>query len=217
MKLVYKKDGFVTKLFACLFFAIFVVMCVIGNSVFAYTFTDTQQFCIDDAISRFESSYSVVGNILLVVSDENGNTYVGVSDDSDVTSLEILTSNNPKNFRVNPSQHSLWFYRYNNTTFVDRAPYGDNVYNILISNSQFSYSPYDIIDYPSGDVVFQNAPQPTLLAGIVEQQEMKPLVEILQILPVVILVVVGLIAIRKAIQWIMTTMRRTIKIFSRKF
>jgi len=37
MELVYKKDGFITKLFACLFIAMFVVMCVVGNSVFAST------------------------------------------------------------------------------------------------------------------------------------------------------------------------------------
>ena len=70
-------------------------------------------------------------------------------------------------------------------------------------------------------VVFQAPPQQVegiqVLSPIVEGQEMKPLQEIIQILPVVILVVVGLIAIRKAIQWVMATMRRTIKIFLKVF
>lgn len=35
MELVYKKDGFIPKFFACFFIVMFVVMCLVGNSVFA--------------------------------------------------------------------------------------------------------------------------------------------------------------------------------------
>lgn len=40
MELVYKKDGFINKLFACLFIAMFIVMFLVGSNVFAFSYHD---------------------------------------------------------------------------------------------------------------------------------------------------------------------------------
>lgn len=73
-----------------------------------------------------------------------------------------------------------------------------------VSSANNIYSSHDVLD-SSGNVVFQKASQPVqgTLAKIVEKQETnKVMEEILGILPVIIVVLVGLIAIRKAIAFL---------------
>lgn len=73
------------------------------------------------------------------------------------------------------------------------------------------YSNYDILD-ENGEVVFQQPPQvqETTLAPIVEGVEAKKtLAEVVGILPVVLVVVVGLMAIRKALKFLKRTLIKT--------
>ena len=54
MELVYKKDGFITKLFACLFIAMFVVMCLVGNIVFATDYnTDDDGYILESSLAPY--------------------------------------------------------------------------------------------------------------------------------------------------------------------
>lgn len=74
----------------------------------------------------------------------------------------------------------------------------------------FLASNYDILD-ENGEVVFQQPPQvqETTLAPIVEGVETKKtLAEVVGILPIILVVVVGLLAMRKAIRFLMRTLKQ---------
>lgn len=83
----------------------------------------------------------------------------------------------------------------NFSTSVDTAQYFDNeiTEKLYFTNSDIKNS--------NDDVVFQAPPQEKdkVLAPIVEGEEMKPLQEILQILPIVMIVIVGYLALRKGL------------------
>ena len=81
--------------------------------------------------------------------------------------------------------------------------------SVGVPDSTFLYANHDIYDFES-NLVFQQPPmvQP-IIASQVEGVEMdKTLAEIMGILPVILVVIVGLIAIRKAIQFLMVRMKR---------
>lgn len=101
--------------------------------------------------------------------------------------------------------------------YPDTSSFGNRTFDQSFSSTQFIllYSSLDVYEYfESNNVVFPIASQPTVetqgtLAKIVEEQETeKVMEEIVGILPIVIVVLVSLIAIRKAIQWIRQTLKQ---------
>lgn len=214
MELVYKKDGFITKLFACLFIVMFFVMCVVGNFVFGvsinnpfsitdfkgdvWTFTncsDLNQDNVDKYDSYIVLDYSNTNRPLFSLYFFNSDDVYYNTDDEFLYYKDSITY----------SSFSFWGDYDINTHSISCSNFNIDS-NASGGSGKFTSIPYDKIlictsdlkDY-NGNVVFQKAPHLSLLAGIVEQQEMKPLEEILTLLPIVMIVVVSFLALRKAL------------------
>ena len=135
----------------------------------------------------------------------------------------ITFSSNP--FIANASGTSIWntsshhrvSFNYSNSggygSVIDESAAREGNGSYSVNNSYSYFYSHDVLD-SDGNVVFQKASQPTVdtqgtLAKIVEEQETeKVMEEIVGILPIVIVVIVSLIAIRKAIQWIRQTLKQ---------
>ena len=139
------------------------------------------------------------------ICNSNG-TYVV---DSSTNKMSIIGDDSYYYFCMIDKNTSSW-YRSNGSpgsSFNYSFPLDyDKGYSIVDSS-------FDIYD-TNANVVFQKASQPIVetqgtLAKIVEEQETeKVMEEIVGILPIVIVVIVSLIAIRKAIQWIRQTLKQ---------
>lgn len=230
MELVYKKDGFITKLFACLFLVMFIIMCLVGNKVFATddsTFTLTDETGVSYVLPNwlknynfgfFSGKYNLYGDsyyparsygifILddgitdLYIQDYGSTSYFNVTNRPIVfyTSSGGIPSNNTYTINLTEQEAFDTYYKVDNSSSC-QVPC--SIFNDL----SYGYSQFNVLN-SDNEVVFQGAPQPTVLAGIVEQQEMKPLEEILTLLPIVMIVVVSFLALRKALATLFNFLR----------
>lgn len=120
-------------------------------------------------------------------------------------------------FEASPSYSSMV---YTETKSVSPSYDGTEISSSWGGVSALRLSTFDIKDQ-AGNVVFQKTPpqtppqeeiqggQETTLAPIVQETEMKPLQEILGIIPIVIVVMVGFLALRKALALLFRTLRQS--------
>lgn len=142
---------------------------------------------------------------------------------SDDLRVKISTSDSSKTIiwgePINHSKGSVYFNKadssidvYSNYETGSFNRYNSNMGGIVLGSDDV-YTNFDLYDI-NGNLVFQAASQGSqvgnlVLAPIVEEQETeKTLLEIIQILPIVLVVIVSLIAIRKAIAWLMARMKQ---------
>ena len=193
MEQVYKRNDFIVKLFACLFIAIFLVFSFIGSRVFASS-TSITPVNTDYNIELNENISQYFYIITCGYIPNENISYVRVHIFEQPITLRVVGDEYRVNemgvsmFAINSSsrgkQNSSWFNSNLNVNFTfDYST--NNLYN-------FSYTKYK-------DYIFSNFDVKDILAPIVEGEEMKPLQEILQILPIVMIVIVGYLALRKGL------------------
>lgn len=205
MEQVYKRNDFIVKLFACLFIAIFLVFTFIGSKVFADydIIIDNNSYILPDKAtyySYYDSVSAGQNNVLWLYNfDDNNNIkFVAFFSSGD---FYIYEENNKKYYCCSSSYTQLP-YDYDSHKFTNRinGSSGDVSVNNLSNYSGIAFCSNDVYD-TDGSLVFPIPPQEQdkVLAPIVEGEEMKPLQEILQILPIVMIVVVGYLALRKGL------------------
>ena len=208
----FKRNNFILyKLIPCLLIIMFAVMCLYGSKVYAsntFVSVEGNTFVLPDFPTDFEYNYYIAfkktsNNVeyyyLALLNDYEDNTnYVQISSDG---SLRFLSSNNNKMYRCKTTDSSFSFYEVLSSKYGSYCGYS---FDELISTQVNIYS---AVDY---SLVFQAPSQTqTIVASQVGEVEMnKTLQEILGILPVVIVVLVGLIAIRKGILFLMARMKK---------
>ena len=221
----FKRNNFILyKLIPCLIITMFAIMCLYGSSVYAVSF-ENDYYSLDD------SSGSLIMDILY-----NNNHYtVNLSNSIDIAKYPyfyIVYDKNSDYGNICFSSKPFYCSLLNNGEYeiktdtnyyhgsLQLKTWGDFAYNPgSLTDNTFSFKPSaisftsnDILDN-NGNVVFQAPPQVQETQAIIAEQvgevEMnKTLQEILGILPVVIVVLVGLIAIRKGIQFLMARMKK---------
>lgn len=222
MELVYKRKDFIVKFFACLFIAVYLLFTFIGSRVFASTETfdiSGYSYCLDfDNKKATVSSGSTTETFF--TDPEIWNYNILVTSNGNYINFFLYTGNltyksNGNNSYAfysdsvgyNDSGESVgisWAFSYpKKLSDFDEAPANTPITSYSSNNTlnDVKFSTLDIKDV-DGNVVFQGASQDSnslALAPIVEGQEMKPLQEILQILPIVMIVIVGYLALRKGL------------------
>lgn len=136
----------------------------------------------------------------------------------------FLSSDGSMSFAYSVDDNAT-FIGYKDVNNLDKVETGGKFYFGNIVNNEWVYSGYvptggfyeskgilvysnqDVIHDKEGNVFFQVAPP--ILARVVEQVEMKVTMrEIIQILPLIIVVVVSLVGLRKALQMLLRLLRR---------
>lgn len=213
MERVFKRDGILFKILPCLLITMYAFMVLYGSFVYAtnidcgdYTVISNEE--MDTSHEYFVicvgTIYNQGPNIFFLYSDSpiKQNDYYFYSGEYSATQpifYKWLSVNSAQNGVIDFSTAS--FSSSNGMNLPDD-------YQILSSN-------HDIYDYYD-NLVFQAPPQEQIqatslvIAPQVEGVQMnKVLQEILGILPVILLVIVGLLAIRKGIQMIMAFLRKS--------
>ena len=231
MELAYKKQNiFLYKFMPCLLFFIVSLMCLFGSYVYAYNSLNSSndsyfysitglhfdeficndvsllstlnQYELSEMIAFYESSY---GSYYFIFTNDHY-TYNGSSSN--------LTSGSAMINEASTELVKVFYYpndlSQNSITHNSSANYPTEYF----SNSySLVYSSYDILD-TNGNVVFQAPPQQVegtqgIIAEKTQGVEMsKTLAEITGILPVILLTIVGILAVRKVIQFLMVLMRK---------
>lgn len=215
MEQVYKRKDFIVKLFACLFIVVFLLFTFIGSRVFA----SSNEFEIVNPLNDDVASFELPEWVFT----ENYNYFINYKTQTEVdvgyTTVSIVLFKDDYNFILNKnSDGSLSGSGYYKQLYSHYADFPSQKQNLLtvknLSEPSRKFENFSIssnfvgnffastdIYNSNGDVVFQAPPQEQdkVLAPIVEGQEMKPLQEILQILPIVMIVIVGYLALRKGL------------------
>lgn len=213
MELAYKKENiFLHKFMPCLLFFMIAVMSLIGSFVYAdnetidYVFSDGNTYSVPifplDNNENFALSIWDNGSKLTVwtynknytLKFDSANTYVYLYDDQN-----NIVSENLNNFS---------YYDFPDSLVLSKSGTGGYIYP---STSPF-YSNVNLYNV-NNDLVFQAPPQQVEAQGIIAEKtqgvEMdKTLQEIVGILPVILLTIVGILAVRKGIQFLMAKMKR---------
>lgn len=206
MELVYKKTGILFKLLPCLLAVMVAFMTLYGSKVYAVTILDNNT---EIELPDFPSDYEDFSYYFLS-KDNNNNSYTLYVGDSPFLyctiegSNYVLTSIKYYTYHLSNNEWTLDF-KHLNSSSRDTIPDNDT-YSCLFTS-------HDILD-SEGNVVFQAPTQEVGSQGIIAEQTQgvqmdKTLQEILGILPVVLVVIVGLIAIRKGIVMIKTFLKKS--------
>ena len=203
----FKRNNFIlNKLIPCLIIIMFAFMCLYGSSVYAtidFTYNN-EEFSFPDLPTDY-----ITPNYYYIYYDDASwlqNHFFLVCSENEMT-----VSARDANLGRVASSSTIYCYTYisNDNCWVFSANINNSDSVRAGLPSRLRYSSYDIYN-SGGDLVFQAPPQgqAPIIAGQVEEVEMdRTLSEITGILPIVLVVIVGLIAIRKAIQFLMTTMK----------
>lgn len=180
---------------------IFAIIIGFGNSVFAFSDVNfsynNNSYSIN--LSELFNDYNSYSYHIIVSSDTTNVFYIGFTDNN------ILTTNSSHDTIV--SCGIIYTFNYSTSTTISSTSgtigLDNNIY-------RFVWSDTDLI--LNNEVVFQGAPQvqeeTTILAPIVEQAETeKTMEEILGILPLVVSLLISIIAIRKAINFLKSVLK----------
>lgn len=183
-----------------------------------------QDFGVDN-IPPFNADYDAYDSKYLIYTyGSTGNIYLCHVYSTSSTAVDI-----PTKFSLNDNNNIYIMNMSNSTLYFRQYKLVDGVWSSVSSEAEsilkdyskvinlggqiptFYYSTLDVTQ--NGEVVFQQPPQVqeqvTTLAPIVEEMETeKTLAEIVAILPVVLVVIVGLLAMRKAIKFLMKTLKQ---------
>ena len=209
MERVYKREGILFKILPCLLIAMYAVMCLFASYVCAVTsnisYNNNIYTFIYDDIYTAPRGYECPYYFIYYLPDDGAfrivyasapiifNTENGLYNSSDNTVLFELNST--------PSDFTVQFTYSNIFPFIN---------GIIPPLDRIVLSSDDIVD-SNGNVVFQSPTQKVggIVATQVQGTQMdKTLQEITGILPVVLVVIVGLIAIRKAIQFLTVRLKK---------
>lgn len=225
---------FKNKIFLMLIATLFAI-CLFNSKCFATVDIPVHDDSFGDItlrLSDVQSSYSNYSIIHVPAYDSQGGFYVFLTNGNfafnknwngyhfSTEPLIIFRSNCLNNIVDFESQDVYESYNVFESSNTNGFGYGSSS-SVFRSDSSFLYSSSDIYLFDSkteelNTILFQGASQPmeetpqVVLAEIVEHQETnKVMEEILGILPIVIVVIVSLIAIRKAIAFLRTLLHRS--------
>lgn len=211
------KNNIFFKFFACILIALFCSFVFFTCNVYATDFeTDEQGYILESSLASYSNLISDFNYFVLVCGKDyvrlyRSNTPFCVVYYSQSNSYDLHTTDDSSFDEIDyDMSNNCWFTETIFHPTAQNLGTASNPYAVIRSSNQ------DLYDN-NNNLVFQAPPQQveatTILTPIVQEQEMKPLEEIIQILPIIIVVLVGLIAIRKAIMWLMKVVKRTIVIF----
>ena len=208
MERVYKNTNFIFKLLPCLLITMFAFMCLYGSCVFASfdVTSNNETYSLPDfPTTGFEEDYCFI--------IKEGDVFILFVFPSSVTlSFDYYSSGAIKNIfphipsgatglsYVCKSGFTSWNTSQNPVIYDSRA---------LGFSDPIIFSNFDVYDVDD-NLVFQAPPQQVegIIAKETQGVEMnKTLQEITAILPIVLVVIVGLIALRKAIQFLIRQMK----------
>lgn len=207
----FKRNNFLlNKLLPCLIIIMFAIMCLYGSSVYAsysFDFDNTSVTIPDEFINKYP--YFL---ICTFSSSSSDNCRIYVSSSPIIFSRESGRYNYVfgdglfwRSCNSSTIQNTLNTFSGELSSTSTRSEFESTTLDFLFAN-------HDIYNngYPEPQLVFQAPSQTqTIVASQVGEVEMnKILQEILGILPVVIVVLVGLIAIRKGILFLMARMKK---------
>ena len=199
MELAYKKQGFiVNKFLPCLLITMFAFMCLFGCCVNADN-SALYNSTFNSLTTEYSNYFVVSQNTSLHAYFSNGNFYYNPSNSTDGTIR---------------CDETCYFYYSNNGEDWVQASFSPISANSLLcsvskSSTDFVLLSSDIYS-KSGELVFQAPPQQVegIIASQTQGVEMNRILqEIVAILPVVLVVIVGILAIRKAIQFLIQQMK----------
>lgn len=218
MEQVYKRKGFIIyKLIPCLIITMFAFMCLFGSYVCAtdVTFADDNLDVTFTNVNLPYDSYAV-----FVRRSSDYDVYYIYSWDSSTSKLLYrLSSSGNTSFKCVDSSNNKTSYYYCAVRSDQSFDCSTREFTLRDSSVTQSYPYYclytntNIYDYDNpNEVVFQAPPQQVEGLGIIAEKtqgvEMnKILQEIVAILPVVLLVIVGILAIRKAIMFLIQLLK----------
>ena len=211
-------------------FSIILLFFLLLNSTVKASFTDDfPDMVYPDGVSASTNNADYQGGSnkyvcnKIVVKYKGNNTYYVInflSSDYDKTRRLYLNSNN-----VVCMESSLYmqYLKWTGSTwsYAGWSGYsggnasnvsGEPSYSTLVSNYELVGSSKDVYkDNTFNDVFFQSPPKPTSLMEVmsVEMEEKRTVQEILGILPLIIVVVVSFLGLRKALRILVTFLRRS--------
>lgn len=225
MEQVYKKDGLFLKIIFSLFISMFVIMTLVGSKVFASWALEGEYFNGDSF--SFEALPDLPEGcdsyLLCDISYNNDNFFI-YAWDSSTTYISQRQSNGLISFHKKGTSESSTGYRTSHTSWnnwstwakwsslsnVNSHGYTSKCYT---NKALYNYDNVSTLKDSDDNILFQAPPQQveatTILTPIVQGQEMKPLQEILQILPIVMIVVVSYLALRKGLRMLFNFLRQS--------
>lgn len=216
MEQVYKKTGILFKLLPCLLATIIAFMTLYGSFVYGFTVENDSETIELPEINDIVKDY----NYYFIMYNQKFSPfcyYLYLSNTPFYVSSELTESNEHYTFRWVRNNGSYSSYSFNPSSDTDWVFANTSSYNPVDSFSSkyqpLLYNNYDILDEES-NVVFQAPTQEVGTQGIIAEQTQgvqmdKTLQEILGILPVVLVVIVALIAIRKGIAMIRISLKKS--------
>ena len=216
----FKRNNFIlNKLLPCLLITIFAIMCLYGSKVYA---ADSYSFPLSDG-STFETSTLPeleYDGLILIKAKPNYVTLINYPTTSRIVCSQ--SSGSKFFYLINSYGYTNTFTVYSKSSNTDTFSLSSNNMDKVVSHDEDFIGLYTNNDIHStsskgqpyvvnDEILFTQPPQTqsTIVASQVEEVEMnKTLQEILGILPVLIVVLVGLIAIRKGIQFLIARMKK---------
>ena len=211
MENVYKRTGILFKILPCIFLVIFIGMICCSSCFASFDITcENKTFTLPDLpVDVNSTSFKNVFIVLLYRTDvyADGSPYY--------TTAELYYTNSD----------SFYYKSFNASGYFCSLSSGDPTEWISKTGNSWSslkdrsngniivFSKNDVLN-EDGSVVFQNPPQEKPLEGIIAKQiqpkEMnKTLQEIVGILPIVMIVVVSYLALRKALKMLSTLLKQS--------
>jgi len=210
MYLVYKDKNILFKILPCMLIAMFLIMCFSGSCFAGEIVVEDVTYSTNDFIDSFANKIIIKdtsrGGVFYcslltnsrVIYDSSSKTlltadgsafydFVNIGSNSSLS--KVLLNCSDGDFRHEISSFKTEFYTYDLSKFVYSCPL------------------YDF----DGNVVFQVAPQeeePILTQTITSVDFSEVLAEVLAILPILLVVVIGLLALRKAIKLLLQTLHQ---------
>ena len=218
MERVYKREGFIIyKLIPCLIVMMFAFMCLFGSYVcadFNITYND-QSYTLSNLNLPYDSyaifATTMDSNLYFRVYswDSSTSKFCYINNENGYYDCKCVDINNPSSkhgYSWTPKRVSSSDVDFSNCSWIDKdgTISSAECLDFIYTNTNI-YSPYD-----TNEVVFQAPPQQVegIIAKETQGVEMnKILQEITAILPIVLVVIVGLIALRKAIQFLIRQMK----------
>lgn len=229
MERVYKREGILFKILPCLLIAMYAIMCLFGSSVQA-TGNEAYTFDYDNHTITYDNkTYKINDDIFskkYICFTSNGGLSISVfcSDYPFYVDGSAHSSTSDKCYTVRSyDENKFYYYTFSSSNMHNVLPYLQSwdlshYFTSVGVSSSYKFGPeytylsnFDIKD-ENDEVVFQGASQvlatqiKTQVQGIQLQEVIQ---EIIQILPLIIVVVVSFLGLRKALSLLLTLLRRS--------